>query len=64
MAPRRKRSGAPARAKGCLLRIYHLEKLEDDRQGQHNIRINDQYRVCFVWRDQDAFDVEVTDYHK
>ena len=40
-----------------------LEKLEDDRDGQHSIRINDQHRVCFVWKDQDAYEVEVTDYH-
>jgi proteic killer suppression protein len=40
-----------------------LEKLEDDREGQHSIRINDQYRVCFVWKDQDAYEVEVTDYY-
>jgi proteic killer suppression protein len=40
-----------------------LEKLRGDRQGQHSIRINDQYRICFVWRDHDAYDVEVTDYH-
>ena len=40
-----------------------LEPLEDDREGQHSIRINGQYRVCFVWKDQDAYDVEVTDYH-
>jgi len=40
-----------------------LEKLRGDRQGQHSIRINDQYRICFVWRDHDAFDVEITDYH-
>jgi proteic killer suppression protein len=40
-----------------------LEELEDDREGQHSIRINDQFRVCFVWKDQDAYDVEVTDYH-
>lgn len=41
-----------------------LEELEDDREGQHSIRINDQFRVCFVWKDQDAYEVEVTDYHK
>ena len=41
----------------------NLEPLEDDREGQHSIRINDQYRVCFVWKEQDAYDVEVTDYH-
>ena len=40
-----------------------LEALEDDRAGQHSIRINDQFRVCFVWKDGDAYDVEVTDYH-
>jgi len=40
-----------------------LEALEKDRAGQHSIRINEQYRVCFVWKDGDAYDVEVTDYH-
>lgn len=40
-----------------------LEALEHDRAGQHSIRINDQFRVCFVWKDGDAYDVEVTDYH-
>jgi toxin HigB-1 len=40
-----------------------LEKLEGDRKGQHSIRINDQYRACFVWREGDAYDVEITDYH-
>ena len=40
-----------------------LEKLKGDRQGQHSIRINDQYRICFVWRDHDAYEVEVRDYH-
>lgn len=40
-----------------------LEKLKRDRQGQHSIRINDQYRICFVWRGHDAYDVEITDYH-
>jgi len=40
-----------------------LEKLRGDRQGQHSIRINDQYRICFVWRGHDAFEVEITDYH-
>ncbi len=39
-----------------------LERLRD-RQGQCTIRINDQYRICFVWRGHDAFEVEVTDYH-
>jgi len=41
----------------------HLEALHGDRSGQHSIRINDQYRVCFVWRDGNAFDVEIVDYH-
>jgi proteic killer suppression protein len=40
-----------------------LEKLRGDRQGQYSIRINDQYRICFVWRGHDAFEVEITDYH-
>ena len=40
-----------------------LEKLRGDRQGQYSIRINDQYRICFVWRGHDAYDVEITDYH-
>lgn len=40
-----------------------LEKLRGDRRGQYSIRINDQYRICFVWRNRDAYDVEVTDYH-
>jgi proteic killer suppression protein len=40
-----------------------LEALKDSRAGQHSIRINDQYRLCFVWKDGDAYDVEVTDYH-
>ena len=40
-----------------------LEKLGGNREGQHSIRINDQWRICFVWRDGDAHDVEITDYH-
>lgn len=40
-----------------------LEALIGDRKGQHSIRINDQWRVCFRWRDGDAFDVEIVDYH-
>lgn len=40
-----------------------LEKLSCDRQGQHSIRINDQYRICFEWRTDGAYEVEVTDYH-
>ena len=40
-----------------------LEKLSRDRQGQHGIRINDQWRICFRWSGSDAFDVEIVDYH-
>ncbi len=40
-----------------------LEKLSGGREGQHSIRINIQYRVCFVWEDGDAYDVEIVDYH-
>ena len=40
-----------------------LEALTGDRQGQHSIRINDQWRVCFVWRDDGPYDVEIVDYH-
>lgn len=40
-----------------------LEKLSGERAEQHLIRINDQYRVCFVWEDGDAHDVEIVDYH-
>jgi proteic killer suppression protein len=41
----------------------HLEALKGDRKGQHSIRINDQYRICFQWRDRDAHNVEIVDYH-
>jgi len=62
----------------CKLRMLHravtlqdlrvppgnrLEKLHGDRAGQHSIRINDQWRICFEWRNGDAYDVEITDYH-
>ena len=40
-----------------------LEALKRDRQGQHSIRINDQWRVCFEWRDGGAENVEIVDYH-
>ena len=42
---------------------HRLEALLGDRRGQHSIRINDQWRVCFSWTDQGAMEVEVTDYH-
>lgn len=40
-----------------------LEALKGDRTGQHSIRINDQWRICFVWTDKGPEDVEITDYH-
>jgi proteic killer suppression protein len=40
-----------------------LEALRGDRQGQHSIRINEQYRVCFTWNGREAVDVEIVDYH-
>lgn len=40
-----------------------LEQLKGDRKGQHSIRINNQWRVCFVWKNENAFDVEIVDYH-
>jgi len=41
----------------------HLEALRGDREGQHSIRINKQWRICLVWRGNDAYDVEIADYH-
>jgi len=40
-----------------------LELLKGDRAGSHSIRINDQWRICFVWRNGDAYGVEIVDYH-
>ncbi len=40
-----------------------LEKLSGTRKGQHSIRINDQWRICFQWKDGDAYGVEIVDYH-
>lgn len=40
-----------------------LEALQGKRQGQHSIRINDQWRICFVWKDGNSHDVEIVDYH-
>lgn len=40
-----------------------LHALKDDRTGQHSISINMQWRICFVWKDGNAYDVEITDYH-
>ena len=41
----------------------HLEALKGDRAGQHSVRINDQWRVCFVWTERGPADVEIVDYH-
>ncbi len=41
-----------------------LEQLRGYRKGQHSIRINDQWRVCFLWKEGNAYDVEIVDYHK
>lgn len=41
-----------------------LEALRSDRKGQHSIRVNDQWRICFRWRERDAYDVEIVDYHR
>jgi len=40
-----------------------LEALAGDRQGQHSIRINDQYRICFLWTESGPADIEIVDYH-
>ena len=40
-----------------------LEKLSGNRQGQHSIRINERWRICFQWREGDAYEVEIVDYH-
>ena len=41
----------------------HLEKLDGEREGHYSIRINDQWRLCFVWKNDNAYDVEIVDYH-
>lgn len=43
--------------------VNRLEALHGNRRGQHSIRINQQWRVCFRWQDGDAYDVEIVDYH-
>jgi proteic killer suppression protein len=40
-----------------------LENLKGDRKGEHSIRINNQWRICFVWKDNNAYEVEIVDYH-
>ena len=41
----------------------HLEALKGDRKGQHSIRVNDQYRLCFIWNEPHADEIEIVDYH-
>jgi len=41
----------------------HLEPLRGDRKGQHSIRINHRYRICFEWREENAYELEIADYH-
>ena len=41
-----------------------IEKLKGDRAGQYSIRINDQWRICFKWHNNDAFEIEIVDYHR
>jgi len=41
----------------------HLESLSGNRKGRYSIRINKQWRICFIWQDSDVFDVEIVDYH-
>ena len=47
----------------CVPPASRLEKLDGDRKGQYNIRINDQYRICFQVEGNNFFDVEIVDYH-
>jgi len=47
----------------AAIRSNHLEALAGRRAGQHSIRVNDQWRICFVWKDNDAWNVEIVDYH-
>ena len=42
---------------------HRLEALHGDREGRHSIRVNDQWRVCFLWTEQGATEIEITDYH-
>ena len=68
VAERAKRKLSLIDAAGTLafLRVppgNQLEALQKDRAGQHSIRVNDQWRICFRWRDGDAYEVEFCDYH-
>jgi proteic killer suppression protein len=46
------------------IRGNRFEKLKGDRKGQYSIRMNDQFRICFRWQNENALDVEIVDYHK
>ena len=48
---------------GLAVSLARLEALAGNRRGQHSIRINQQWRICFRWQDGDAYDVEIVDYH-
>lgn len=43
---------------------HMLEPLKESRQGQYSIRINNQFRICFIWKEDGAYDVEIVDYHR
>jgi proteic killer suppression protein len=55
--------GAPDMRTLSSLPGNRLERLKGDRKGQHSIRINDQWRICFAWRDGHAYEVKIVDYH-
>jgi len=55
--------GAHTLADLAAMRSNHLESLRGSRAGQYSIRVNDQWRICFVWRRNGAWDVEIVDYH-
>jgi proteic killer suppression protein len=55
--------GAQTLADLAAMRSNRLEPLRGNRAGQDSIRVNDQWRICFVWRENDAWDVEIVDYH-
>ncbi len=55
--------GAQTLSDLTAMRSNRLEPLRGNRTGQHSIRVNDQWRICFSWRGSDAWDVEIVDYH-
>ena len=54
---------APDLATLAVIPENRLERLHGDREKQHSIRINDQWRICFEWKGGDAYELEITDYH-